>query len=167
MTRYLLDANVFIQAKNLHYGFDICPGFWEWLAQANAQGIVSSVEQVKIELLAGKDQLANWARKQGSNMFLRPGNQVVQQFGNVMAWVNGPNRINGRRYEPAAISTFAQAADPWLVARALACGGTVVTHEVPANTPRRVKIPNVCAGLGVRFMNPFQMLRLEGVQFRL
>ena len=22
---YLLDANVFIQAKNLHYGFDFCP----------------------------------------------------------------------------------------------------------------------------------------------
>jgi Domain of unknown function (DUF4411) len=24
---YLLDANVFIQAKNLHYGFDFCPAF--------------------------------------------------------------------------------------------------------------------------------------------
>ena len=28
---YLLDANVFIQAKNLYYGFDFCPAFWEWL----------------------------------------------------------------------------------------------------------------------------------------
>jgi hypothetical protein len=26
---YLLDANVFIQAKNLHYGLDFCPVFWE------------------------------------------------------------------------------------------------------------------------------------------
>lgn len=25
MTACLLDANVFIQAKNLHYGFDYCP----------------------------------------------------------------------------------------------------------------------------------------------
>ena len=25
MTTYLLDANIFIQAKNLHYGFDFCP----------------------------------------------------------------------------------------------------------------------------------------------
>ncbi|MGL5809392.1 MAG: DUF4411 family protein [Nocardioides sp.] len=24
---YLLDANVFIQAKNLHYGMDFAPGF--------------------------------------------------------------------------------------------------------------------------------------------
>ena len=24
---YLLDTNVFLQAKNLHYGFDFCPAF--------------------------------------------------------------------------------------------------------------------------------------------
>ena len=35
MTPYLLDANVFIQAKNLHYGFDFCPAFWDWLIQQN------------------------------------------------------------------------------------------------------------------------------------
>ena len=28
---YLLDANVFIQAKNLHYGLDFCSAFWDWL----------------------------------------------------------------------------------------------------------------------------------------
>lgn len=28
---YLLDANVFIQAKRLHYGMDFCPAFWDWL----------------------------------------------------------------------------------------------------------------------------------------
>lgn len=31
MMAYLLDTNVFIQAKNLHYGFDFCPAFWEWI----------------------------------------------------------------------------------------------------------------------------------------
>ena len=30
---YLLDANIFIQAKNLYYGFDFCPAFWEWLVK--------------------------------------------------------------------------------------------------------------------------------------
>lgn len=33
---YLLDANVFITAKNLHYGFDFCPAFWDWLDRAAA-----------------------------------------------------------------------------------------------------------------------------------
>ena len=25
---YLLDSDVFIRAKNDHYGFDFCPAFW-------------------------------------------------------------------------------------------------------------------------------------------
>ena len=41
MTRYLLDTNIFIQAKNLHYGFDFCPAFWEWLTDRNAGGRVA------------------------------------------------------------------------------------------------------------------------------
>lgn len=32
---YLLDADVFIRAKNLHYGFDFCPAFWESLVTEN------------------------------------------------------------------------------------------------------------------------------------
>lgn len=45
---YLLDANVFIQAKNLQYGFDFCPAFWDWLVQAHGKGRVRSVRQVNI-----------------------------------------------------------------------------------------------------------------------
>jgi hypothetical protein len=37
---YLLDANVFIQAKNSYYGFDICPAFWEWIDQKSAEGVI-------------------------------------------------------------------------------------------------------------------------------
>ena len=32
---YLLDANVFISAKNLHYGFDFCPAFRDWLIEGH------------------------------------------------------------------------------------------------------------------------------------
>ncbi len=37
---YLLDANVFISAKNLHYGLDFCPAFWDWLIRENGAGEV-------------------------------------------------------------------------------------------------------------------------------
>lgn len=40
---YLLDANVFIAAKNLHYGLDFCPAFWEWLIERNQAGRVFSI----------------------------------------------------------------------------------------------------------------------------
>jgi hypothetical protein len=35
---YLLDANVFIAAKNLHYGLDFCPAFWDWLIEKHEAG---------------------------------------------------------------------------------------------------------------------------------
>ena len=34
---YILDANVFIEAKNRRYGLDFCPAFWEWLIEGNQQ----------------------------------------------------------------------------------------------------------------------------------
>ena len=58
MTRFLLDTNIFIQAKNLHYGFDFCPAFWEWLISQNATGRVASIDKVGDELLAGGDNLS-------------------------------------------------------------------------------------------------------------
>ena len=50
---YLLDANVFIQAKRLHYGMDFCPAFWDWLCEQNQAGKVFSIEKVADELAAG------------------------------------------------------------------------------------------------------------------
>ena len=43
---YLLDANVFIQAKNLHYGLDFCPAFWQWLIDNNQAGRVSYASKI-------------------------------------------------------------------------------------------------------------------------
>lgn len=53
---YLLDANVFIAAKNLHYGLDFCPAFWDWLIDRNQAGIVYSIEKVADEIEAGADE---------------------------------------------------------------------------------------------------------------
>ena len=53
---YLLDANVFIQAKNLHYGLDFCPAFWQWLLDGNANGRVLSIDKVADEIAAGADE---------------------------------------------------------------------------------------------------------------
>ncbi len=41
---YLLDANVFIQAKRLHYGMDFCSAFWAWLIAKNAANEVFSID---------------------------------------------------------------------------------------------------------------------------
>ena len=69
---YLLDTDVFIQAKNLHYGLDFCPAFWDWLVANNAAGKVFSVEKVGDEVLAVADELSEWAKARDPGFFLRP-----------------------------------------------------------------------------------------------
>lgn len=159
MTRYLLDANIFIQAKNLHYGFDFCPAFWEWLVKQNGAGKVASIEKVADELYAGEDELSDWASAQGDGFFLPPDDAVLPALRTVSNWASGQD------YEPAAVATFLQVADYWLVAQALAHEYTIVTHEVPADTTRKIKIPNACIGLGLRCASPYEMLRRERARF--
>lgn len=159
MTRYLLDTNIFIQARNLHYGFDFCPAFWEWLIRQNGAGLVGSIDKVGDELQAGGDDLSTWATARGAAFFLAPDNPVLPALARVSAWATG------QTYEPAAIATFLQVADYWLVAHALAHGCIVVTHEVPAASVRKIKIPNACVGLSVPCINPYEMLRRERARF--
>ncbi len=156
---YLLDSDVFIQAKNLHYGFDFCPGFWSWLERANAESRAISIEKVGTELKAGADDLSDWAVARGPAFFLPADNAVLTALGEVSQWATT------QQYEPVAVNTFFQVADYWLVGHALAHGHTVVTHEVPSVSTKRIKIPNACVGLRVPCMSPFEMLRLERVRF--
>ena len=156
---YLLDANVFIQAKNLYYGLDFCPAFWDWLIARNASGQVFSIERVGDELEAGGDELAAWAGSRGSGFFLKPDATMLPTLGSVSAWATG------QRYEPAAASTFLQVADYYLVAHALTHGHTVVTHEIASTSTKKNKIPDACIGLGIKCMTPFEMLRRERARF--
>ena len=156
---FLLDANVFIQAKNLHYGLDFCPAFWEWLIENNVAGRVFSIEKVGDEIAAGGDELSDWAAKRGGDFFLKPDAALLPVLGTVSAWASGQN------YEPAAVNTFLQVADYYLVVHALAHGHVVVTHEVASTSTKKIKIPNACIGLGIKFMSPYEMLRLERARF--
>jgi Domain of unknown function (DUF4411) len=156
---YLLDANIFIQAKNLHYSFDFCPAFWEWLDAANRKGSVFSIEKVRDELIGGEDQLADWAKARGPEFFLPPDSAIVPSLAAVSMWAE-----NGG-YEPGAVSQFLQVADYYLVAHSHAHNFVTVTHEVAANSVKKIKIPNACIGLNVKCMSPYEMLRTEKARF--
>jgi len=67
---YLLDANIFIDAKNRYYHPKICPGFWDWLVKANAEEKVYSIERVYNELTGdSEDEVAEWAKQQSESFF--------------------------------------------------------------------------------------------------
>ena len=97
---YLLDANVLIAAKNLHYGLDFCPAFWDWLIQQNDAGRVFSIEKVGDEVLAVEDELSEWASARGDGFFLKPDATIFPSLAAVSTWANSQN------YDMAAISTL-------------------------------------------------------------
>lgn len=156
---YLLDANVFMSAKNGHYGLDFCPAFWEWLIHKGNTGALFSIDKVADEIAAGGDDLSTWAVDRGGDLFRRTPASLAVQFGQVSTWATS------QQYTAAAINTFLQSADFYLVAHALAGNHVLVTHETLATSSGRIKIPNACLGLGVRYMTPFQMLRTEQARF--
>jgi len=159
---YLLDANVFISAKRDHYRMSVCPGFWDWLVVAHSQGHVFSVKKVSDELKSPGDSLSTWAKGMPAGFFLGPGPGFGTASAAVSKWVQAQS------YFAAAVSEFFSVADYWLVAQALETGYTLVTHEVARpDAKKSVKIPDVCNGVGVKWMNPFDMLESHGARFEL
>ena len=62
---YLLDANVFIAANNLHYGLDFCPAFWDWLVAGHESERVFSVEKVGDEVPGARRRVVRMGRGTG------------------------------------------------------------------------------------------------------
>src|SRR5690349_20386867 len=108
---YLLDTNVFIEAKNRYFGFDICPGFWEWLLLRHAAGTIFSVDAVRTELLKGNDPLADWIKGIPRGFFQVPTASTTPHLAALSQWASDPIR----QFSSNAIATFLASADYLLV----------------------------------------------------
>ncbi len=160
---YLLDSNVFIEAHQRYYAFDICPGFWEWLSRPSTRSDIVSIDRVKAELVGYKDALSKWAKDPArEGLFADATEQAVfDAYGRVMDWVR-----ENCQFQEQAKEEFARGADGWLIAYAMVYDAVLVTHEVYDEDAKKVvKIPNVCTEFGVSYMNTFKMLRELQVRF--
>lgn len=163
VAKYLLDANVFIQAHRSYYPLDICPGFWKALLQQHDHKRVFSIDRIKKEITEGGDQLKQWANQSAPKTFFKKtaDTAVVAWYQKMVEWVS-----NEPQYTTGAKAEFANVADGWLVAYAKSNGLVVVTQEVPSpSIKRKVPIPNLCDKFDVEYVNTVEMLRQLGVQF--
>lgn len=154
---YVLDTNVFIDAANAYYAFDLAPGYWEFLVRLFNSGHAVSIKQVSDELdkAGNEDPVRVWA-KANKKHFVAPDARVLASYQQVIDWAKGQS------YERNAISEFQRVADSWIVAHALTYEWVVVTREKPApGSKKRIKIPDACTGVGVECTSPFDMLRRE------
>ena len=161
MPDHWLDSNFFIEGKKGPYGFDIAPRFWAIIDELMGNGRISCPIRVYDELLEGQDDLAAWAQaRRTSGLFVEPDIPVQEAFREVIGYVM-------QRYpDNQARRRFLDRADPWVIAHAIAQGGTVVSLEGrDPDVSRQVKIPNVCDHFNVPCVNTYQMLRELGVSW--
>jgi len=161
--QYLLDANVFIEAKNRYYGLDICPGFWHSLISQHAAGRLFSIDRIRNELTQQDDELKQWLTAEIPKSFFKKteDQRVIDEFQRMVTWVFDQATLT----DPGK-SEFASVADGWLIAYASVNQLTVVTHEIYApEVRRRVPIPNVCVEFNVAYLDTFSMLRELGEKF--
>jgi len=161
--RFVLDANVFIQAHRSYYAFDTCPGFWDALVRQHDAKRLCSIDRIRDELLEIDDKLQAWVRDTAPDTFFKgtADKRVVDAYREIANWVQ-----NEPQFTSDAKAQFLAGADGWLVAFAKAYGMVVVTHEALApDAITRVPLPNVCIEFGVDYCNTFELLKDLGEQF--
>jgi len=161
--KYLLDANVFIEAHRRYYAFDIVPSFWQTLVQLAVDNKIITIDRVKQEIISTKEEdvLSNWAIDEFDRWFMPTDDvNVFKSYGLIMNWVQKQSQ-----YYDSAKSEFASVADSWLIAYAMTYGYKIVTHEqFKRDVKKRILIPNVCRAFNVPFIDTFEMLRRLNVR---
>jgi hypothetical protein len=161
--QFVLDANVFIEAHQKYYRFDICPGFWRALIGEHEKKRICSIDKIKSELDLRDDPLSEWTRQPAPVTFFKgTADKVVgTAFAGMVRWVQAEHQ-----FTPEAKAQFAAGADGWVMAYAKANGLVVVTHEIYApDAKKKVPMPNVCLEFNVGYCNTFDMLRELKVKF--
>jgi len=166
MEVYVLDSNFFIQAHRVSYPLDVAFSFWNKVKQLAEQGRIISIDKVKNELFNKNDALEAWCTDNLPKNFFKDTSDVMAAYGQVIAWAN----LNSGHYLPKALNEFlaADEADAFLVAYALADTNNriIVTQEISGpSRQNKVKIPDACIALNVRYVNTIDLFRRLGETF--
>ena len=155
-TRYVLDANILINAYHDYYPIDLFPGFWEFIDHHISEGRVLIIDRVRAEI-KNPPQLVQWIERTTNGVFVPTAIQpaIADSYGQMADWVQ-----ENPQYLPAAGDKFARDADGWLIAYASVSSSVVVTNEVfDPNVRIRVPIPNLCDEFDVECKNALELLR--------
>ncbi len=156
---YCLDANVLIQAWQKYYNPKFCPDYWGILIELGKQGRIFIPELVSEEITRTEDNLSKWLKssKIPIEKISEPVTQCLQR-------IYSTNPLHKTLVDNTKARSLA---DPWVIAHAINRNAIVVTKEekITASNSKRVKIPNVCDNMGIRWMNDFQFVDEVGIKF--
>ncbi|AJD41268.1 DUF4411 family protein [Rhizobium sp. SEMIA 4085] len=153
---YIVDTSSFRELER--YYSEVFPTFWKLFQAEVDGGVVVSVREVLRELEACPEtNVIAWA-KNNSKIFNPPTPAEAEFVGQIFAVPHFQQLISSK-----AQMTGQPVADPFLIAAAKACSGTVVTQE--RLKPNSAKIPNVCEHFGIACTTFEGFLKAKGWSF--
>ena len=165
---YILDTNVFIEAKKTIYPMDIFPVYWDTLKSLASEGIVCSIDKVLDEIGRNEDTLTQWCKDNLTNSFFKISKTTdcLVNYKEIINWANGINQ-----YSITARNNFCsiKSADAFLIAyvKSMPSNYILVTYEKSAmNSKYSIKIPDVCSAFSLKCIDPITMLRDLKVSFK-
>lgn len=130
------------------------------------QGKIISIDKVKNELYDKNEAIEKWCRVNLPEDFFRSTSHIMDKYSIVTSWAISKSN----HYLQNALNEFlsADVADAYLIAFALEDveNRIIVTYETsqPA-IKNKIKIPEACHALNVRYLNTIKMLRKMGETF--
>lgn len=157
--KYCLDANVLIQAWQKYYSPRFCPDYWSLLNDFGEKGKIFLPQNVFEEIVKTEDDLTNWLKDSKI-----PIKEVDGLVANCLRDIYAANPLHKYLVDNTKQRSLA---DPWVIAHAIKENACVVTKEekVTAINATRIKIPNVCENMGIRWINDFEFVEELNIHF--
>lgn len=156
---YCLDANVLIQAWQKYYSPKFCPQYWDLLNNLGVEERIFIPEIVREEIVRTEDDLSAWLKS--SKIPIR---KIDESVTSCLKSIYSQDPIHMQLVDNTKARSLA---DPWVIAHAISEDATVVTKEEKVTAPnsKRIKIPNVCENMKVRWINDFEFIHELGIRF--
>ena len=154
MSEYIIDANSFITPSKQYYQFDFAPSFWKQFETVIVKPEIKILSVVYDELMATKDELANWIKKVVNlkKISVEYG-EIVQNYGMVLNYIR-----ESEYYSDKALRNWSdkKIADAWIIAAAMKYKAVIITFEKSVggfstkNKINNAKIPDIAQNFGVK-----------------
>ncbi|HOZ68398.1 MAG TPA: DUF4411 family protein [Chitinophagaceae bacterium] len=157
-TKYCLDANVLIKAWREYYSPKFCPDYWKVLNSLGEQDKIFLPHLVYEEIVRTEDDLTEWLKT--SNLPIR---EITGNVTNCLQQIYAKDPLHKFLVDNTKQRSIA---DPWVIAHAMNENCCVVTREnKETSTTKRIKIPNVCDNMGVKWINDFGLIEELNIRF--
>lgn len=151
--KYCFDTSAFVEGWRRKFPRDVLKTLWEKdLPKLLLSGRVVCPLAVYEELAAGKDDLYKWV-KDYKVIFVPETEDIQEKL--ILTVTKFPGCISKKGTKDAA--------DPWVVATALATNSAVVTYE--SNKKHAFRIPNMCESLGIQCITLHDVIKQEGWKY--